>query len=159
MAEAARFLAGPPPTLSGQPGAASDLTIDGVLLVLGAIGWEPLELVTGISWFPIPRGAWILGKGENAVVTSAHQAAVAAAELRLADQCATAGGHGVIGVQLEIKTEHHHVAAEVRRHRRPPSIGADKLDGRPFTSDLSARDFVDALSTVPDGTRSDCVSG
>jgi uncharacterized protein YbjQ (UPF0145 family) len=140
MAEAARFLAGPPPKPTNQLGAASDLTIDGVL-VLGAIGWEPVELVTGISWFPIPRGAWILGKGENAVVTAAHQAAVAAAERRLADQCATAGGHGVVGVQFAMRTEHHHVAVEfVGTAVRP--AGAGKLEGLPFTSDLSARDFV-----------------
>jgi uncharacterized protein YbjQ (UPF0145 family) len=128
MAEAARFLAEPPP-LS-----------DGVLL-LGSVGWEPLELVTGISWFSIPRGAWVFGKGENATVTTAHQRAVEAAERQLADQCTAAGGHGVVGVHLERKTTRHHVSVELVGTAVRP-IGADALGSRPFTSDLSARDFV-----------------
>jgi len=142
MAAAARFLATPatdgaPPTSNG---GASDLSIDAVLL-LRAIGWEAVELVTGISWQSIPKGAWILGKGENAAVTSAHQAAIETAERQLVDQCVTAGGHGVVGVRLELKTEKQHVAAEfVGTAIRP--IGAARVEGRPFSSDLSARDFV-----------------
>jgi uncharacterized protein YbjQ (UPF0145 family) len=140
MLEAAQFLAAPPPETGSGNGGASDLSIDAVLLLRG-IGWEAVELVTGISWQSIPKGAWLIGKGENATVTAAHQAALDAAERQLVDQCANAGGHGVVGVRLELTTEKQHVVAEfVGTAIRP--IGARALAGRPFSSDLSARDFV-----------------
>lgn len=140
MAEAARFLAAPQLAPSREQGGASDLSIDGVLL-LGAIGWEAVELVTGISCQVIPRGAWIFGSGENAVVTEAHQQAIAAAAHQLAGQCATAGGHGVVGVELNLETDRHRVSAELVGTAIRP-IGSDMRVDAPFTSDLSARDFV-----------------
>lgn len=140
MAAAAEFLAGPLPAPSDVQGGASDLTIDGVPL-LGSIGWEAVELVTGISWHSMPRGIWRFGSGENETVSNAHHLAVEAAESQLADQCQRAGGHGVVGVRLEVKTERHHVTVEfVGTAVRP--VGAGQLEDRPFTSGLSARDFV-----------------
>src|ERR1700722_2283912 len=135
MAAAARFLERPAPDTGSAQGGASDLSIDGVLL-LGAIGWEAVELVTGISWYSIPRGAWTFGKGENERVTTAHHRAIEAAERQLVSQCTTAGGDAVVGERLEMHTEPHHVSVEfVGTAVRP--IGAAPLAERPFTSDLS----------------------
>lgn len=139
MATAARFLSVPAPGQAG-PGGASNLSIDSVLL-LASMDWEPVELVSGISIQSIPRGAWLLGRGENAAVTTAHRQALHSAERQLRDQSRTAGGHGVVGVALEIETERHQVmAALVGTAIRP--AGATSGVDEPFTSDLAVRDFV-----------------
>jgi len=139
MAAAARFLSAPGPQQT-ERGGASDLSIDAVLL-LASIGWESVELVSGISIQSIPRGAWLFGKGENHTVTTAHQQALHSAERQLRDQCRSAGGHGVVGVQFEMKTEHHHVMVELVGTAIRPHGASETVDD-PFTSDLTAKDFV-----------------
>lgn len=139
MASAARFLSAPPPQQT-ERGGASDLSIDAVLL-LTSIGWESIELVSGISIQSIPRGAWLFGKGENLTVTTAHQQALRTAERQLRDQCRSAGGHGVVGVQFDMKTERHQVMVELVGTAIRPR-GADATVDDPFTSALSAKDLV-----------------
>lgn len=136
---AARWLA------SGAAGTAqsavtSDLSIDEALL-LHSIGWEPVELVFGVSVTSVPTGVWTWGRGELSAPSDAHNLAVRAASNRLGEECAAAGGHGVVGVRVEIEVHPRHVDANfVGTAVRP--VGAGRPPGRPFISDLSARDFV-----------------
>jgi uncharacterized protein YbjQ (UPF0145 family) len=120
----------------------SDLSIDEVL-VLHSIGWDPVELVCGASVVSIPMGAWQWGVGEVVPASEAHARAVATAAQRLADECRSVGGRGVVGVEVDFEVERHHVNAvlvgtAVRPHGGSGRGGAE----RSFVSDLSARDFT-----------------
>jgi len=141
MLEAAKALAGGA-TGTGR-GATSDLSIDETLL-LHAAGWEPVDLVCGVSVASVPYGVWNWGQGEIVSASESHNLAVSAAATRLREECAHAGGRGVVGVRVEIEVDPHHVDVEltgtaIRPLRASPGKGqaAD-----PFVSDLSARDFT-----------------
>jgi uncharacterized protein YbjQ (UPF0145 family) len=120
--------------------STSDLSIDEVLL-LHTINWEPVDLVCGVSFASIPQGVWRWGVGEIVAASSAHTLAVATAVNRMQRECRSAGGHGVVGVHIELEIEPHHVKAvlvgtavrPLDAHRKAPS---------PFVSDLSTRDFT-----------------
>ena len=53
----------------------SDLSIDEELN-LHSIGWEQVELVSGISVFSVPAGLWNCGQGEIAGASKAHAQAL-----------------------------------------------------------------------------------
>lgn len=130
-------LSAPPAKAKG--GSTSDLTIDETLL-LHAVGWEPADMVFGVSWFSIPWGAWQWQVGEVTDAVSAFSQAVAAAASQMRDECARAGASGVVGVEIELAVHSHHVdvaltGTAVRRTENPP-VGFE------FLSDLSARDFA-----------------
>ncbi len=130
-----------PPTAASDAvrGTTSDLTIDEMLLLHSA-GWEPVDLVYGISWWSVPWNAWQWTTGEVQEASSAFAGAAAQAAKQLRESCERAGGSGVLGVEVGVRVSSHHVAIElsgtaVRRTR------ADHHRFE-FISDLSARDFV-----------------
>lgn len=120
-------------------GTTSDLTIDETLLLHSA-GWEPVDLVYGISWWSIPWGVWQWATGEVQEASSAFAGAMDHAAKQLRQACDQAGGSGVLGVEVGVRVSSHHISIEltgtaVRR------IDADSHHFE-FVSDLSARDFV-----------------
>lgn len=122
----------------GGRGSTSDLSIDEVLL-LHSIGWEPVDLVFGASWWSVPWGAWQWQIGEISQASAAFGGAFAEAAGQLRDECIQAGGTGVVGVNLHLRVTSHHVdvtlsGTAVRR------IGV-RHHTFEFVSDLSARDF------------------
>jgi len=125
-------------------GVTSDLSIDEALL-LHSIGWEPVDLVCGVSVTSVPAGVWNWGQGEIAVASSAHELAFRGAAARIADECRRAGGHGVVGVRVEVEVSPHHINVDlVGTAVRPVGAGSGtaSVAGAPFASDLSARDFT-----------------
>lgn len=123
----------------GGRGTTSDLTIDETL-ILHSIGWEPVDMVFGVSWWSIPWGVWQWTTGEVAAASTAFAGAVDQAASLLRKECEKAGGSGVLGVEIAVRVSSHHVAIElsgtaVKRTDRPQR-------GFEFISDLSARDFV-----------------
>lgn len=126
---------------SGRPdrGATSALSIDETLLLHSA-GWEPVDLVFGVSWWSIPWGAWQWQTGEIQEASSAFAGAVQQATQVLRDECAKAGGTGVLGVEVELQVATHHVAVILSGTAvRQVGTSGGRFD---FLSDLSARDFV-----------------
>lgn len=119
----------------------SDLSIDEEL-ALHAVGWEPLELVCGASLHSVPVGIWTWGQGEISSASQAYAASFAAASDRIHRECAKAGGHGVVGVRVELEVHRHHVdLVLVGTAVRP--VRAGSLGDQPvFVSDLSGRDFA-----------------
>lgn len=140
--EAARRLATGRDTNSSQlrQGATSELTIDETL-VLHSVGWEPVDLVWGVSTYSIPAGVWQWGSGEIAPASIAHQRAVDGAATDLRYECQQAGGHGVVGVHIEVAVERHFVNAVMAGTAVAPS-GAGSPSGQPFLSDLSGRELA-----------------
>ncbi len=118
----------------------SDLSIDEALL-LHSIGWEPIELVFGVSVVSVPTGVWTWGRGELTAASESHNLAVHTASDRLSKECSSAGGHGVVGVRVSVEVHPHHVDVELTGTAVRP-VGGKEHVGRPFVSDLSARDFV-----------------
>src|SRR5664280_2843875 len=106
MLAAARSLARSAPS----PAAAmtSDLSIDEEL-TLHSIGWEPIELVCGVSLHSVPMGVWNWGQGEITYASSAYARSFAAATDRIHRECAKAGGQGVVGVHVERTIHRHHI--------------------------------------------------
>jgi uncharacterized protein YbjQ (UPF0145 family) len=119
----------------------SDLSIDEEL-VLHSIGWEPVELVSGMSMHSVPMGVWNWGQGEIDYASAAYARSFAGATQRLHNACTHAGGDGVVGVHVEWAVERHHVdVVLVGTAVRP--VGATGLGTAPvFVSDLSGRDFA-----------------
>lgn len=137
MRQAARALATGP--AGGRRAVTSDLTIDETLL-LHAIGWEAVELVAGSSVTSVPAGVWSWGQGEIAVASEAHRMAFDAASGRIADQCVRAGGHGVVGMRVDVEIHRHYVDVELVGTAVRP-VGAEPVSDV-FSSDLSGRDFA-----------------
>ena len=119
----------------------SDLSIDEEL-VLHSIGHEPIELVTGTSVFAVPYSVWRWGQGEIEAASGAYLGAFAAASKRLHTQCAESGGHGVVGVDLQIEVERTHVTVTMAGTAIRPVGSKPVPAGNAFVSDLSARDFA-----------------
>jgi uncharacterized protein YbjQ (UPF0145 family) len=127
-----------PPTKAR--GVTSDLSIDEALL-LHAAGWEPVDLVCGVSVVSVPYGVWNWGQGEISVASAAHNAAVKGAADQLRSECAKVDGHGVVGVRIDVEVRGAHIDVEfVGTAVRPVAGGASHSDI--FVSDLSARDFT-----------------
>ena len=123
----------------GARGATSDLSVDEVLL-MHAAGWEPVDVVFGVSWWSIPWGVWQWQTGEIAEASSAFAGAMREAADRMRQECARAGGSGVVGVEIEVRVRSHHAQVALSgtavRRTTHPSAGFE------FLSDLSARDFT-----------------
>ena len=130
-------VASPP---SRSRGVTSDLSIDEALLLHGA-GWEPVDLVCGVSVVSVPVGVWNWGQGEISVASIAHNAAVKNASEQLRAECSKVQGHGVVGVRVEVEVRTHHIDVElIGTAVRPLNEGGHP--SVPFVSDLSARDFT-----------------
>ncbi|MHB8438315.1 MAG: heavy metal-binding domain-containing protein [Acidimicrobiales bacterium] len=128
---------------SGHPhssgGATSDLSIDETLL-LHAMGWEPVDLVFGSSMVSVPPTVWQWGQGEIGAASHAHGTAFDHATSHLTEQCLSAGGHGVVGVRVEVEIKQHFVDVELVGTAIRPKAGGKSPSV--FASDLSARDFT-----------------
>jgi uncharacterized protein YbjQ (UPF0145 family) len=122
-------------------GVTSDLSIDEALLLHGA-GWEPVDLVCGVSLVSVPMGVWNWGQGEISYASVAHNAAVKEASERLRVECSKAQGHGVVGVRIEVEVRPHHVDVELVGTAVRPIDDGGHHALTPFVSDLSARDFT-----------------
>ncbi|HEY3844100.1 MAG TPA: heavy metal-binding domain-containing protein [Acidimicrobiales bacterium] len=139
MLRGAQSLAQAPAAPKGTRGITSDLSIDEALL-LHAAGWEPVDLVCGVSVVSVPVGVWNWGQGSISLASDAHNAAVRQAAEELKGECVKVQGHGVVGVRVEVEVRTHHIDVEfVGTAVRPVGEGASH--GMPFVSDLGARDF------------------
>ncbi|HTA88071.1 MAG TPA: heavy metal-binding domain-containing protein [Polyangiaceae bacterium] len=123
----------------------SDLTID-ELLLLEDVGFEPLELVLGASYFHIGYPSAPYSQNQELVEMSqvmllARQTAMA----EIQNQAHALGADGVVGMRIEIEREGHHAefSAMGTAVRRRAGDGAKFRDrhGRAFTCDLSGADF------------------
>jgi len=121
-------------------GSTSDLSIDEALM-LHSVGWEPIDLICGVSLESIPYGVWNWGSGEIGAASAAQTQAVQAAADRLREECLSVSGYGVVGVRVELEVHRHHAdAVLVGTAVRPAD--AKRAPASPFVSDLSARDFA-----------------
>jgi uncharacterized protein YbjQ (UPF0145 family) len=121
--------------------STSDLSIDEELN-LHSIGWEPVELVSGLSVFSAPAGMWNWGQGEIVAASEAHQRAFKNAIARLNNEAAKVGGHGVVGVHVERQVYSTHIEISLLGTAVRP-VGAKPIEALyVFVSDLSARDFT-----------------
>lgn len=119
----------------------SDLSIDEELN-LHSIGWEPVELVSGLSVFSTPAGLWNWGDGEIVAASEAHAQAFKYAIRRMHKEAADAGGHGVVGVHIERYVYSTHIEVTLLGTAVRPVGAAPVEAGAVFVSDLSARDFT-----------------
>jgi uncharacterized protein YbjQ (UPF0145 family) len=129
--------AAPPSTARG---ITSDLSIDEALL-LHAAGWEPIDLVCGVSVTSVPVGVWNWGQGAISIASDAHNAAVEGASSQIRRECAKVHGHGVVGVRVQVEVRTHHIDVELVGTAVRP-VGGKDTQAAPFVSDLSARDFT-----------------
>jgi uncharacterized protein YbjQ (UPF0145 family) len=140
--QAVTAVASPTPSADrtgGSRGTTSDLTIDETLLLHSA-GWEPVDLVYGVSWWSIPWGVWQWTTGEVREASAAFTGAVDHAAKQLRQSCEQAGGSGVLGVDVGLRVSSHHVSIELTGTAvRRTGADAHRFE---FVSDLSARDFV-----------------
>jgi uncharacterized protein YbjQ (UPF0145 family) len=139
MLKGAQSLAVASPPGRGR-GVTSDLSIDEALLLHGA-GWEPVDLVCGVSVVSVPSGVWNWGIGEISIASMAHNAAVKDASERLRAECSKVQGHGVVGVHVAVEVQTHHIDVEFLGTAVRP-LGGGAHPSAPFVSDLSARDFT-----------------
>jgi uncharacterized protein YbjQ (UPF0145 family) len=130
-------VAAPP---SKARGLTSDLSIDEALLLHGS-GWEPVDLVCGVSVVSVPVGVWNWGQGEIVVASTAHNGAVEGASEQLRNECIKVHGHGVVGVRVEVEVTTHHIDVQLIGTAIRPLEGGPHPSA-PFISDLSARDFT-----------------
>ena len=119
----------------------SDLSIDEELN-LHSIGWEPVDLVSGISLHSIPYGYWNWGQGEIVGASSAHALAFTNATTRLLREAGVVGGHGVVGVHIERAVHPTYVEISLVGTAVRPVGTTQRLERPVFASDLSARDFT-----------------
>jgi uncharacterized protein YbjQ (UPF0145 family) len=128
----------------GSRGITSDLSVDESLLLHGA-GYEPVDLVVGVSVQSIPYGTFMVPYGQTEPLTVPDASrAVSEAFRRASDdlrtECGRAGALGVVGVDVELEfgTTMARVILTGTAIRRP---GTNPV-GRPFVTDLSVRDLV-----------------
>jgi uncharacterized protein YbjQ (UPF0145 family) len=128
-------------TMPGTGSTTSDLSIDEELN-LHSIGWEPVELVSGVSLFSTPVGVWNWGEGEIGAASQAHAQAFKYATARIHAEAANAGGHGVVGMHIERRIFSTHIEVSLLGTAVRP-VGARAVPASDiFVSDLSARDFT-----------------
>jgi uncharacterized protein YbjQ (UPF0145 family) len=143
MRLAAALLAGSPAAVKAAPTDAgravtSDLSIDESLL-LHSVGWEPVDLVVGVGIVSVPMGVWNWGQGEIGAAAAAQTLAFENALGRMGEECSRAGGHGVVGVRVDVSVHRHHIDVELVGTAVRPV--AAKRPREVFVSDLSGRDF------------------
>lgn len=124
---------------ASRAAVTSELSIDEAL-ILHSVGWEPVEVVFGVATFSVPVGFWQWGSGEIGPVTLAHDRAVYHAGSQLLSECHQAGGHGVVGVHIDVSVERHFINA-VLMGTAVAEYGSPRPPA-PFISDLSGRDFA-----------------
>jgi uncharacterized protein YbjQ (UPF0145 family) len=132
-----------PDAMTSHPSSSltSDLSMDEELN-LHSIGWEPVELVSGVSLYSAPAGMWNWGQGEITGASDAHNHAFMHAIDRIHQDAAFAGGHGVVGVHVEREVFSTHIEVSLIGTAVRP-VGSGKVDPNAiFVSDLSARDFT-----------------
>lgn len=125
---------------AGQAGPTSDLSIDETLL-LHSIGWEPVDLVSGVAVVAIPPSTFVLGWNNTDAASASYTRAVHAAVDRLHADGRRGGAQGVVGVHVEFEVHSHEVKAILVGTAVKPSGDAVGLRGPFFVSDLSTRDF------------------
>lgn len=135
------------PPVKAARSITSDLTIDETLLLHG-MGFEPTDLVTGVSVMPIPYGTFITSWGQGAIprelpaATQAVTEAFRVATERIRHDCASSGGLGIVGVEVEVEiAKMTATVALTGTGVRPMGTSASKAR-RPFVTDLSVRDFA-----------------
>ena len=121
----------------GRAGPTSDLSIDETLL-LHSIGWEPVDLVSGVAVVAIPPSTFVLGWNNTDAASASYTRAVHAAVDRLQAE-ARGQAAGVIGVHIEFNVRPHQVTAIMVGTAVKPASG--RYSGPTFVSDLSTRDF------------------
>jgi uncharacterized protein YbjQ (UPF0145 family) len=137
----------------------SDLSVDEFLLVREG-GFVPLGLVMGTSMYHV--GLQIAGWKQSVELTTLSQAMYAGRELaieRMVTEATQLEADGVVGVDLHMVSyvggvdvlEFLAVGTAVRSEKAPGSFRAP--GGKPFSSDLSGRDFFKLLhyGWVPTG--------
>lgn len=124
----------------GQAGPTSDLSIDETLL-LHSIGWEPVDLVSGVAVVSIPPSTFVLGWNNTDAASLSYTRAVHSAIDRLTREAGRGQATGVIGVHVEFEVHRHQVTAILVGTAVRPTSDAQRRLGRPFVSDLSTRDF------------------
>lgn len=134
------------PSSQASRAVSSDLSIDETLLLHG-MGYEPVDLVTGISITSIPYGTFFLptGQGSPVELSRARDAATGAfkrAAERLRAECARANGVGVVGVEVDVKVTGATVDVSLIGTAVAPVARAKTPLGRPFVTDLSVQDFA-----------------
>jgi uncharacterized protein YbjQ (UPF0145 family) len=111
-------------------------------LFLAASGWEPVDICCGAAVFGMRQdtvSTW--GPLQDDRASDALAAAMAAAVARLEAQCVQSAVHGVIGTEITTEIQPRYVAVSLVGTGIGP-IHASKPPSRPFTSNLSPRDFV-----------------
>lgn len=144
MQAAVKASQSPPP--SNKRSTTSDLSIDETLLLHG-MGYEPTDLVTGVSVMSIPYGTFITPYGQGAPMelpyaTRAVNEAFRLAAERLRHECANSNGFGVVGVRVEVEISGQTATVAFAGTAVTPITGTKPHPGRPFVTDLSVRDFV-----------------
>jgi uncharacterized protein YbjQ (UPF0145 family) len=128
-------------SVASSTSMTSDLSIDEEFN-LHAIGWEPVDLVSGVSVVSIPAGMWNWGQGEIIGATEAHALAFKNAITRMEQEAGSAGGQGVVGVHIIRDVHSTHVEISLLGTAVRP-VGLERVElNRVFVSDLSARDFA-----------------
>jgi uncharacterized protein YbjQ (UPF0145 family) len=123
----------------------SDLTIDEVLLV-EEVGFEPIDLVMGSSYFHIgwQNALWTTNMELGDITRMMHQARRVAID-RMVHHAAQVRADGVVGVRLELEREGHNaeftVIGTAVRRRTDDGARWRQANGLPFTCDLSGGDF------------------
>ena len=111
-------------------------------LFLADSGWEPLDICCGAAVFGMRQdtvSTW--GPLQDDRASEALAAAMATAVERLQARCVSSGVHGVIGTEITTEIQPRYVAVSlVGTGIRP--VHAAKPPSRPFTSNLSPRDFI-----------------
>ncbi len=123
----------------------SDLSIDEVLLI-EEVGFEPVDLVMGSSYFHIGWQPTVWSANmELGDVTRMMQNARHLAIERMVQHAIAARADGIVGVRLEVEREGHNaeftVIGTAVRRRGDDGAAWRQAGGRPFTCDLSGGDF------------------
>jgi len=139
LQDALAALSHPPTSKRSTKGATSGLSIDETLL-LHSIGWEPADVVFGVSWWSIPWGVWQWQTGEIGEAANAFAGAFGEATDQLRQECTRAGASGVVGVEVEVSVQSHHINVALTGTAVRRSTGTKHAFE--FLSDLSARDFT-----------------
>ena len=122
MRDAAAYLSRPASAAASstrKSSKTSDLSIDEEF-ALHSIGWEPVQLVCGVSLYSVPMGVWNWGVGEISYASEAYAQAFAGANDRIHEECTKMGGRGVVGAHVEAEVHRHHVDVVHRGHRGAP---------------------------------------
>jgi len=123
----------------------SDLTVDEVLLI-EEVGFEPVDLVMGSSYFHIgwQNAPWTTNMELGDVGRMMHGARRVALD-RMMQHAIAAQADGVVGVRLELEREGHNaeftVIGTAVRRRAGDGVRWRQASGAPFTCDLSGGDF------------------